>query len=297
MDPTSPMSPSQPPSQPRGEPSARPAGAISGRATSRGRRRARAAALVALVGAAGVAAGAIGAVGSGATATRAVGRAELTAATAPVPAGVAAGARVTVTGTATVEGTPDTLTVEIGATTNASSATGALDENDQEVTTLESVLAAAGVAKSDMQTSNLSLQPNVDNNGKVTGYQASDDLTVTVHDLARAGAIVDAAAHAVGNDVQIDGITFSVSNTSALLATARAEAVRDAQTRAAELAAAAGATLGPVVSIVDQEQQGGAVVTPGASFAVHGGGATPVPVQGGTEQISVQVQVVDALRS
>jgi uncharacterized protein YggE len=249
--------------------------------------------LVGLVGAVGVAAGVL--VSSG-TSITAAGPAELTAATVPAPTGATSGARVTVTGTATVEGTPDTLTVQLGATTNAPSATGALDENNREVAALEAVLVAEGVAKPDMQTSNLSLQPNVDNSGKVTGYQASDDLTVTVHDLSRAGEIIDAAAHAVGNDVQIDGISFSVSNTSALLATARVEAVRDAQTRAAELAAAAGATLGPVVSIVDQEQQGGNVVTPGASFAVHGSGATPVPVQGGSEQLSVQVQVVYALR-
>lgn len=290
MDPTS----SMPPSQPRSEPPTQPSEVSAAPATSTRRRRVWSGSLVGLVGAVGVAAGVL--VSSG-TSITAAGPAELTAATVPAPTGATSGARVTVTGTATVEGTPDTLTVQLGATTNAPSATGALDENNREVAALEAVLVAEGVAKPDMQTSNLSLQPNVDNSGKVTGYQASDDLTVTVHDLSRAGEIIDAAAHAVGNDVQIDGISFSVSNTSALLATARVEAVRDAQTRAAELAAAAGATLGPVVSIVDQEQQGGNVVTPGASFAVHGSGATPVPVQGGSEQLSVQVQVVYALRS
>ncbi len=258
-------------------------------AASRRRRRSLACAAAGLAGAVGLAAGLLVTGGSG---RGAAGGAELTAATASGSTGAAAGARITVTGVATVHGTPDTLTVQVGATTSSASATGALDKNNLEVATLEAVLASAGVAKADMQTSSLSLQPNLDRKGKVTGYQASDNLAVVVHGLARSGAVIDAAAHAVGNDAQIEGISFSISNTSALLAEARAAAVRDAEARAEVLASAAGAKLGPVVSIVDQEQQGSNVVTPGASFAVHGAGASPVPVQGGSEQLSVQVQVV-----
>lgn len=295
MEPSPGLTPELPPGPPpEGSPedvAARPGAGAGGTppAASRRRRRSLACAAAGLAGAVGLAAGLLV---TGSSGRGAAGGAELTAATASGSTGAAAGARITVTGVATVHGTPDTLTVQVGATTSSPSATGALDKNNLEVATLEAVLASAGVAKADMQTSSLSLQPNLDRKGKVTGYQASDNLAVVVHDLARSGAVIDAAAHAVGNDAQIEGISFSISNTSALLAGARAAAVRDAEARAEVLASAAGAKLGPVVSIVDQEQQGSNVVTPGASFAVHGAGASPVPVQGGSEQLSVQVQVV-----
>ncbi|MHB1597993.1 MAG: SIMPL domain-containing protein [Acidimicrobiales bacterium] len=298
MEPSSGLTPELPPGRPpEASPdavAARPGAGGTPPVASRRRRRSFAGAAAGLAGAVGLAAGLLV---TGSSGRGAADRAELTAATASGSTGAAAGARITVTGTATVDGTPDTLTVQVGATTNSPSATGALDQNNREVAAIEAVLASAGVAKADMQTSSLSLQPNLDSNGKVTGYQASDNLTVTVRDLARSGAVIDAAAHAAGNDAQIEGISFSISNTSALLAGARAAAVRDAEARAEVLASAAGATLGPVVSIVDQEQQGSNVVTPGTSFAVHGTGASPVPVQGGSEQLSVQVQVVYSLVS
>ena len=224
------------------------------------------------------------------------GEAVLTSAAGTGTTGAAAGGRISVTGSAEVTGTPDTMTLQMGATTNAASASAALDRNDAEVAALEAVLKSAGVPAADMQTSNLTLGPTYDSAGNVDGYQASDDLTLELHGLAHAGSVVDAAAHAVGNDVQIDGISFSISNTSSLLATARVEAMRDAGSRASELAAAAGAKLGPVISITDEESQPPPVVLPFNDFAVAHAAAS-VPVQPGSQQLSVQVQAVYSLTS
>ncbi len=218
----------------------------------------------------------------------------LTAARRAGPTGAAPGARVSVVGTAEVTGTPDTMTLQIGASTSAASASAALERNNAEVEALEAALESAGVQKTDMQTASLSLGPTYDSAGNVDGYQASDELTVTLHGLARAGSVIDAAAHAVGNDVQIDGISFSISSTSSLLAAAREGAVRDAEQKASELAAAAGAKLGPVVSITDEESQPPPVFLPFGSAAVVRG--TPdVPVQPGSQQLSVQVHAVFSL--
>ena len=200
-----------------------------------------------------------------------------------------AGATVTVTGNGSVTVVPDTLTLQIGATTNAPTAVGALDSNDAAVSRLQSVLRSAGVAASDMQTSDLQLSANTNSRGTVTGYQASDQLTVTMHQLSSAGAVIDAAAHAVGNDVQIQGITFSRADTAPYERAARTAAVHQAATEAAALAAAAGDQLGGVVKITDEVAQPPEVLGATASRAAA------VPVQAGTATVSAQVQIVYAL--
>jgi len=201
---------------------------------------------------------------------------------------------ITVTGTGVVTGAPDTLTLQMGVAAKAATATGALDLSSTELASLEKAFTAAGVAADDLQTSGLDLQPNNNSNGTViTSYEADDNLTITLTDLSDAGSVIDTAAHAVGDDVRIQGLTFSITNTGPLLAKARAAAVGDAATAAKQLAAAAGASLGPIVSVSDVSEQ---VPTPtgasGLAFASAARASAPVPVEAGTQQVSVQVQVV-----
>jgi hypothetical protein len=205
-------------------------------------------------------------------------------------------ATIEVTGTGAATGTPDTVTIQIAVSTTASSATTALDQNNSEMKTLEDVLISSGASLSDLQTSNLNLSPNYGAGGAVTNYGAQDDLTVTLHDVGASGVVIDAAAHAVGNDVQIQGISFSISNTSALLKAARLQAMQNAGTEASDLALSAGTSLGAITKITDQEQS---VAPPPREFAANlpTAAASAVPVQSGSEQISVQVDVVYSLGS
>ena len=70
---------------------------------------------------------------------------------------------------------------------------------------------------------------------------------VTVHDTDQLGELLDAAVNAGANSIY--GVTFYVDDQTAASSDARVEAVKDARTKAEELAAAAGMTLGPVVAI------------------------------------------------
>ena len=101
----------------------------------------------------------------------------------------------------------------------------------------------------------------------------------------------DAAVTATGNGVTLDGISFSISNQSALLGAARAQAMQAANTEATQVAAGGGLTLGPIVSITDQENAGQYVYYSQLNTAAPVAG-TAVPVQPGQQQISVQVTVV-----
>ena len=156
--------------------------------------------------------------------------------------------------------------------------------------TLEQSLEASGVLLKDMQTSYLNLSANTNSKGKVRNFTAEDDLTVTMTNLANLGAALDAAVTATGNGVTLGGISFSISNQSALLAAARAQAMQAASTEATQVAAGAGLALGPVVSITDQENAGQYVYYNQLNASPAASGA--VPVQAGQQQISVQVSVV-----
>ena len=200
-------------------------------------------------------------------------------------------ATITVTGNGEVEGTPDTATFNIGVSTTAHTAVEALEGNNTQVATLEQSLEQSGVQLKDMQTSWLNLSANTNSRGKVKNFTADDELTVTMNNLSNLGAALDAAVTATGNGVTLDGISFSISNQSALLGAARAQAMQAANTEATQVAAGGGLTLGPIVSITDQENAGQYVYYSQLNTAAPVAG-TAVPVQPGQQQISVQVTVV-----
>jgi uncharacterized protein len=98
--------------------------------------------------------------------------------------------------------------------------------------------------------------------------------------------------HAGGNATTVSGISLNLTDTSALLAQARARAVADAKAKAAQYAKALGEPLGPVVSITDQ-----ASTQPFPVYAAASSGAVKasVPISPGTQQLSVSITVVFAV--
>jgi hypothetical protein len=201
---------------------------------------------------------------------------------------------ITVTGSGTAHGTPDTVSFQIGVSTVANSATQALANNNARVRALESALIGHGVTRRNLQTSGLDLYANYDSHGNVTGFTAEDDLNVTMHRISKAGAAIDAAANAAGNGARLNGLTFSISNQSKLLAAARASAMHNAYVEASDIVRAGKATLGNIVRVTDQENASTGVVYPGTAFATASN-ASRVPIEAGSQSINVQVTVVYAL--
>lgn len=203
-------------------------------------------------------------------------------------------ARITVSGTGTVNGTPNQLVLSMGVQVNAASAGSALQEASQAASRVTAALRARGVAAADIQTSDLSLQPSYQGSSSMPdGYGVSESLTATLRHLGAAGAEIDAAVRAGGNAATIDGVSLNLTDTSDLLARARAAAVADARVKAAQYASAIGQPLGPVLSITDQapaQPYPFTAANPGA--APH---ASSVPISPGTQQLSVSVTVVYAM--
>jgi uncharacterized protein YggE len=116
----------------------------------------------------------------------------------------------------------------------------------------------------------------------------SNHVTATLHDIGAAGALIDQAAAAAGDAIRVQTIDFSIADESAARAEARADAVRRALAQARQLADAAGVGLGPVRSIV--ELAGERPPMPYAAAADRA--ALAVPVQPGTQELAVTVEVV-----
>jgi uncharacterized protein YggE len=215
---------------------------------------------------------------------------------ATAPTSTAGGPTVSTTGTGTVTGTPDTLTVQIDVSTTGLHASQALQANNAVSMRVQQVLARDGVPATQLQTSNLSLDQAY-NGSTPSGYTADDTLSVTLRDMATAGTVVDDAITAAGDAGRLDGVYLSMSDTNPLMAAARQRGVEAARAQAEQLAAAAGERLGSLVSISDQPQQQPypAPIYTGAMASAAAGRAAPVPVQPGTQQLSVQVSAVWAL--
>jgi uncharacterized protein YggE len=205
-------------------------------------------------------------------------------------------ATITVTGSGTESGAPNTMSFQAGVQSVASSAAAALDSNNLKMRALEASLLKNGVTKKDLQTSGLNIYQNTNDHGTVTGYTVQDDLNVTTHDLKKAGVELDAAAHAVGNGIQLSGVTFSISNQSKLLASARARAVENAHREAVQIAKGGGTTVVSIVRIEDQENGAPTPVVYQYAKAASALSAS-VPIEAGKQSVNVTVTVVYSLSS
>jgi uncharacterized protein YggE len=149
------------------------------------------------------------------------------------------------------------------------------------------------VAQKDIKTTDLSLQQTVP--PSAAGFEADDEVSATLHDLTKAGSAIDDAVAAAGDAGRLDGVSFSMADSSPLMAAARQQAVAAAHTDAVQLAAAAGEHLVGLRSMTDQTNQGSPAPYPAAPMAGASAGAVPVPVQPGSQQLSVAVTAVWAV--
>lgn len=150
-----------------------------------------------------------------------------------------------------VEGRPDMATINLGVTTEGQTAQAALQENARRMQALTAALRRAGIAERDIQTSNVSVQPQQQYRENqpplITGYIASNQVTAKVRNIDNTGRVIDAAVAAGGNTV--NGVYFSYQNPDAQMDAARRAAVAEARRRAELYASALGMRVVRVVAV------------------------------------------------
>jgi uncharacterized protein YggE len=177
---------------------------------------------------------------------------------APAPSGAATG--IVTHGSCTVIGVPDTATVTITVQMQAITARAALDATGARTDAVIGGIAAKGVNPHDIRASEILVAPVLSpiisspvtgvGGTRVTGFQAARAITATLHDIPSSAAVIQTITDSTGDSgaVRVD---YSVSNDGSLRAQAAASAVHQAQDKAKQIAAAAGVTLGELVSITE----------------------------------------------
>jgi len=195
---------------------------------------------------------------------------------------------ITVFGTGSANVTPDRASFSFGTVSQAATANAALTASSQSVARVVAALKKAGVAQADIQTSDVSLSPRMnDNNNEIVGYTASNTVTATIKKLGDAGDVVDAAVAAGAN--QVYGPNLLASDQDAVYRTALKAAVAEARTKAETLAAASGSTLGKITAIVEG---GGSTPMP---MAVGAAKDSSVSIEPGTQKVEATVSVTFAI--
>lgn len=186
---------------------------------------------------------------------------------APVPAATGAPI-VTLSVSEQVNAAPDIARIGTGVQTRAMTAKEAMAQNAAQMDRLIKALSDAGVARRDIQTSSINLNPRYefapspDGSGstqRFMGYEAFNRLSVTIRKVSDAGPMIDRLVGAGATN--IDGPSFDIANPAPLIEKARNAAMASAKARAMSYARAAGYRTVRLVSITE------------------GGGMGPVPMQ------------------
>jgi uncharacterized protein YggE len=145
------------------------------------------------------------------------------------------------------------------------------------------------VAKSDIQTQDVSVSANYSDENRIDGYSASNSVLVKIRDLSSAGKVLDAASNAGAN--QVYGPSLSRSDQDGLQAKALRDAVSDARKKAEALADAAGVGLGRVTAISEGFSGG-----PQPYYAAEMRLAkSDAPIEPGTQDVQANVTVTFAI--
>ncbi|MCX6793925.1 MAG: SIMPL domain-containing protein [Candidatus Gottesmanbacteria bacterium] len=195
-----------------------------------------------------------------------------------------------VTGEGKVSVPPDIALVSAGVQAQGATVKIVQDQLNKNMNAVSAAVKAEGVDSKDIKTSGYNINPMYDytaGSQRITGYQASSNLTIKVRAIDHANAVIDAATASGAN--QIGGITFDVDDKTAAQNQAREKAVADAKSKAENAARIAGFSLGKIINY--SEDFGNAVrpIPMLAKADMAGGGGVPTQIETGTNEITVTV--------
>lgn len=209
--------------------------------------------------------------------------------------------QLTMTGTGSATAVPDQLSFDLGVTVTRPSLDEALDAASATMERVLGALADRGVARADVQTAGLGMDPVYDYDAydppTITGYRVNQRATVLVRELKEGGAAVTAAVDAGGDDVRVSGLRLLVGDADRVMEEARDAAVAEALAKAEQYADASGQELGEVITL--REVSDRPVPTPTWENAAYAADMrttkATLPIRAGKEKGSVTVKVVWAL--
>jgi uncharacterized protein len=163
----------------------------------------------------------------------------------PASSAAAESGGITVQGTASVVSVPDRAELSFGVESQGQTARAALSANAAEMRRVIAAVRAAG--GTELKTQSVSLSPRYNERNEVQAFVATNTVSATIKEIAKAGALIDAAVNAGAN--QVYGPSLSQGDQSGLYRNALKAAVADARASAQALASASNLSLGRITAI------------------------------------------------
>jgi len=196
------------------------------------------------------------------------------------------GTRLDVSASGECSRVPDVAVISAGVVTRSASATGAITENAARMERVRAALKRAGIADRDIQTSNISLNPEYryqeNMPPQLTGYTASNQVNVRFRDIRNTGRILDALVAEGAN--QINGPSLTIDKPEAALDEARVKAVAAGRARAELYARALGMR---VVRLLSVSEGGGYSVPPPMPMMRAQADSAATKIDPGEQQLQV----------
>lgn len=207
------------------------------------------------------------------------------------------GTRLDVVATGEVTRVPDIVHINAGVSTQAPTATAAIQQNARQMESVRAALRRAGVADRDIQTSSINLHPEWRHSregvAEFGGYRANNQVRIRFRDITNAGRILDALVTAGAHNV--DGPMLAIERPGPALDEARTDAIRIARERADLYARALGMRVVRILSV----SEAGAQHMPPPMFrgeAIQVTGAPATQIDPGEQTIAASVTVSFELR-
>jgi uncharacterized protein YggE len=199
---------------------------------------------------------------------------------------------VTITADGSVKVVPDAVRMNATVTVIAGSSKEAQAQVSSTSAAVRAALTAAKIDKKDIATQSITVYPEYnytqESGSKLIGYRSSQSFAIIIRNAANAGDIVDSVVAAGGDNLQINGVSPFVLDSTKAAESARAVAVKNAKAKAASYAKLLGVKLGKVTYIVENSAP--------ASYPVQtmlgkADAATSTVVDLGQQDVTVSVTV------
>jgi hypothetical protein len=159
------------------------------------------------------------------------------------------GRSIQVSGTAVVNVTPDRVLIQLGIQSNGATPQRVEAANSATINKIIRALKAQGIEEKDIVTDWYVIDPIYDDSNSLTieGYRIHNIVAITLRDISKVNKVIVAALGAGAN--QVVNVEFYLSDLRKYRDQARELAMKAAQEKAGDLASAAGARTGCVMSI------------------------------------------------
>jgi len=197
---------------------------------------------------------------------------------------------ISVTAESVVSVQPDQVQLDIGVVTQATQSQAASTQNAKQLDAVLTALRKALGPAAEIRTVSYTLNPvyhypRDEGEPKVTGYNATNIVRVTLDDLAKIGNAIDTATQAGANNIQ--RIQFLLKDETVSRKQALREAVQKARSEADTLAAALSMRVARVISVTEAGAPG--IPMQAVMMSARGAADVATPIQAGAIEVRSNV--------